>query len=57
MNTIIEAEGNLGALWLGDYAAANDIKTIKAKGIKTVLTVAAGLNISYPTSSGITHKV
>ncbi len=34
---------NKGALHLGDYSAALDVKTLRSKGVKTVLTVAAGL--------------
>jgi hypothetical protein len=59
MNLILEEDSSLnqGALWLGDYTAANDIQTLKSKGIKTVLCVAAGLNIKYPAGSGINQKV
>ena len=44
MNIIID-EDSAGALWLGDYTAATDRTTLKLKGIRTVLTVASGLNI------------
>ena len=47
------AEGK-GPLFLGDYSAALDVKALRSKGVKTVLTVAAGLQVSYP--SGIFHK-
>lgn len=57
MNPILEPEGNLGTLWLGDYTAAINQQLLKQKGIKTVLTVASGLNIKYPPGSDIVHKV
>ena len=59
MNIILEEDktANLGALWLGDYTAANDLNQLKNKNINTVLTVASGLNITYPARQGITHKV
>lgn len=42
MNVIVEPDQQTssGALWLGDYTAAQDRRTLKAQGIKTVLTVA-----------------
>lgn len=54
MNPILEEGPNI--LWLGDCTAAYDRATLDAKGIKTVLTVATGLNVSYP-EGGIHHKV
>lgn len=36
-----------GALWLGDYKAALDKDFLDYKGIRTVLTAASGLNVSY----------
>lgn len=47
MNIIIDEDsaGGTGALWLGDYTAATDRTTLKLKGIRSVLTVASGLNI------------
>lgn len=59
MNVILEEDSSqgTGALWLGDFTAAQDKITLKSKGIRTVLTVAQGLNISYPAGSEINHKV
>ncbi|CAD8098242.1 unnamed protein product [Paramecium sonneborni] len=54
MNQIIEESGNV--LWLGDFTAALDRTLLDSKGIKTVLTVATGLDISYR-EAGINHKV
>ena len=54
MNQIIEDEGNV--LWLGDFTAALDRTLLDSKCIKTVLTVASGLDISYR-EPGIIHKV
>lgn len=54
MNQILEDSGNV--LWLGDFTAALDRALLDSKGIKTVLTVATGLDVSYR-ESGITHKV
>ncbi|CAD8077261.1 unnamed protein product [Paramecium sonneborni] len=41
-----------GALWLGDYESALNYEFLKSKGIRTVITVAAGLNLKY---EGIVH--
>jgi hypothetical protein len=59
MNVVLEEDpvAGTGALWLGDFTAAQDKITLKSKGIRTVLTVAQGLNISYPAGSEISHKV
>jgi hypothetical protein len=59
MNIVIDEDSSAGtgALWLGDYTAASDRNTLKLRGVKTVLTVAAGLNISYPSTMGINHRV
>lgn len=46
----------MGALWLGDYTAAIDKLVLKEKGIKTVLTTASGLGVSYLPSEGIVHR-
>lgn len=54
MNIILEESDH--ALWLGDCSAAFDKALLDSKGIKTVLTVAAGLNVHYPEGT-ITHKV
>lgn len=54
MNQIIEEGGNV--LWLGDFTAALDRALLDSKDIKTVLTVATGLDVAYK-ESGITHKV
>ena len=59
MNIILDEDPstNEGALWLGDYTAAQDRNMLKQRNIRTVLTVAAGLNISYPANANISHKV
>lgn len=44
-----------GGLWLGDYSAALDKKSINAQNIKTVITAATGLKVSY--TGGIHHKI
>ncbi|CAD8073432.1 unnamed protein product [Paramecium primaurelia] len=41
-----------GTLWLGDYESALNLEFLKSKGIRTVITVAAGLNLKY---EGIVH--
>ncbi|CAD8164279.1 unnamed protein product [Paramecium octaurelia] len=41
-----------GALWLGDYESALNLEFLKSKGIRTVITVAAGLNLKF---EGIVH--
>ncbi|CAD8077984.1 unnamed protein product [Paramecium sonneborni] len=41
-----------GSLWLGDYESALNQEFLKSKGIRTVITVAAGLNLKY---EGIVH--
>ncbi|KAL4487889.1 hypothetical protein ABPG72_022749 [Tetrahymena utriculariae] len=56
MNKIVEENHDEGCLWLGDYTAAIDKRMLKEKGIKTVLTTASGLGVSYLPSDGITHK-
>jgi len=58
MNKIIEEdpENQTGALWLGDYGAASDKRLLKEKGVRTVLTTASGLGISYLPMDGIAHK-
>jgi len=55
MNKILEEEGERGALWLGDFGAASDKRLLKEKGIKTVLTTASGLGITYQPQDGIVH--
>ncbi|CAD8121838.1 unnamed protein product [Paramecium sonneborni] len=57
MNIIIDQTESQGALWLGDYTAAINQQLLKQKNIKTVLTVASGLNVKYPPNSDIVHKV
>ncbi len=47
MNLILESNNGEGALWLGDYTAANNRSKLTEKDIKTVLTVASGLDIHY----------
>ncbi|CAD8163175.1 unnamed protein product [Paramecium octaurelia] len=41
-----------GALWLGDYESTLNLEFLKSKGIRTIITVAAGLNEKY---EGIVH--
>ncbi|CAD8166101.1 unnamed protein product [Paramecium octaurelia] len=54
MNPILEEGDNI--LWLGDFTAALDRTLLDSKGIKTVLTVATGLDVAYG-EPGINHKV
>lgn len=54
-NTIIEPKDENGSLYLGDFTAAMDKSQLKRKNIKTVLTVAIGMNIHY--SALINHHV
>lgn len=54
MILILEAEEGLGELWLGDRKAAENEKLLKQKNIKTVLTMAYELFITY--KSPINHK-
>lgn len=58
MHKIVEedTERGLGALWLGDYTAASDKRLLKEKGVRTVVTTASGLGISYFPTDEITHK-
>lgn len=55
MNKILDETPTEGALWLGDYNAATDKKLLREKGIKTVLTTASGLGITYASTDDITH--
>ncbi|CAD8111378.1 unnamed protein product [Paramecium sonneborni] len=57
MNIILDQTESQGALWLGDYTAAFNQQLLKQKNIKTVLTVASGLNVKYPANCDIVHKV
>jgi len=41
---------------LGDYTAAMDRNLLNSLNIKTVLTVAAGLPVAFPSTSEIFHK-
>ncbi|CAD8086559.1 unnamed protein product [Paramecium sonneborni] len=54
MNQILEESNNI--LWLGDCTAAYDRSLLDGKGIRTVLTVASGLNVQY-SEGGMIHKV
>ncbi|CAK74287.1 unnamed protein product (macronuclear) [Paramecium tetraurelia] len=54
MNPIYEEGDNV--LWLGDFTAALDRTLLESKSIKTVLTIATGLDIAYR-EPGINHKV
>ena len=56
VNVIIEANDQSGALYLGDFTAAMEKNNLKNKGIKTVLTVAIGMNIHYAPNT-INHHV
>lgn len=47
MNKILDENNQKGALWLGDFSAASDKQLLKEKNIKTVLTTASGLGITY----------
>jgi hypothetical protein len=54
-NSIIQEESG-AILFLGDFTAAMDLNLLDSKNIKTVLTVAAGLPVTFASTSGIFHK-
>jgi len=46
---------NIGGLYLGDIFAASRVTTLKADGIRAVLTVVRDTNLKY--SKDIKHKI
>ena len=48
--SIIYEEQKGGTLWLGGLEAAIDMNLLEEMGIRTVITVSGGFNISYPES-------
>jgi hypothetical protein len=59
MHMILDVEETgrhkLGALYLGDYNAANDLRMLRERNIRTVLTCAGNLEIFY--SNQIVHHI
>ena len=55
VNVILEKTDSTGTLYLSDFSAAMEKNKLKREGVKTVLTVAIGLNIQYNPASGIKH--
>lgn len=49
MDLIVEQSGRMGALWLGNWAAAQDTTLLCQNNITSVLTVAAQISIKYDT--------
>lgn len=54
-HVVLQAENGMGALWLGDYHAALDKRALNENGIKSVVTAAGGLKVTYKTD--ISHMV
>lgn len=54
-NLILEGKMGFGRLYLGDFSAALDKKSLKARDITHVLTVGVGMQVKY--YNGIKHKV
>ena len=48
MDLILAKENNLGALYLGNYQAAKNLKGLKENGISAVLTIADLKYLEYP---------
>lgn len=44
-------------LWLGNLKAANNTRTLKARNIKTVLTIINNIDIKYAKADNIVHHV
>jgi hypothetical protein len=57
MDMIVEPNNRLGALYLGNVAAANDTKTLVSKDIPCVLTVAGNCALVYTKDKVPFHKV
>ncbi|CAD8047333.1 unnamed protein product [Paramecium sonneborni] len=57
MDIILEEANQQGALWLGNLNAAQNLTLLNQKNIKTVITVANDLFISFKQNLNITHKI
>ncbi|CAK83301.1 unnamed protein product (macronuclear) [Paramecium tetraurelia] len=57
MDLIIENNNQQGALWLGNLRAAQNITKLIENNIKTVITVANNLFISFKQNLNIRHKI
>lgn len=47
MDLIVQPEKGIGGIYLGSIDAAENIKDLKDKNIRAVLTVAADTNLNY----------
>ncbi|CAD8086968.1 unnamed protein product [Paramecium primaurelia] len=57
MDLILPSMKPNGALWLGNIKAAQNIQNLSKENIRTVITVASNVNISYPKHQKIIHKI
>ncbi|CAD8178135.1 unnamed protein product [Paramecium octaurelia] len=57
MDLILPSTKTTGALWLGNIKAAQNIMNLSKENIRTVITVANNVNVSYPKHQKINHKV
>ncbi|CAD8173528.1 unnamed protein product [Paramecium octaurelia] len=57
MDLILPSMKPKGALWLGNIKAAQNIMNLSKENIRTVITVANNVNVSYPKHQKIIHKV
>lgn len=57
MDLILPSTKTTGALWLGNIKAAQNILKLSRENIRTVITVANNVTISYPKHQNIHHKV
>lgn len=57
MNLILQAEDDMGDLWLGNFKAAKNIQALKANKIGTVISVANNIDLTYNPNDQIKHHV
>ena len=57
ISCLILPNEQMGGLYVGSLIGAKQKKTLKAKGINTVFTVAAMCNLTYSTTDQINHFV
>lgn len=57
MDLILPSTKTNGALWLGNIKSAQNIINLSKENIRTVITVANNVNLSYPKHQKIIHKV
>jgi hypothetical protein len=59
LNLILAANPDLheGELWLGNLKAANNLRTLKARGIRTVVTVINNIELAYNKQDNMVHHV